>query len=607
MTERKLRRAQALSPSGVGAIIDVLGESFVAEDTSRWRGAWGTLTAPRIASYFGTPNLRTPPSAEESSATLPYLRFPQWLFCGQCRRMIRWNPRKEKRGEPASCEICKGHPQLVPMRFVAVCGNGHLEDVPWVRWAHSRSSSPNQRQCGVQTLKFIHLSKVGGGLESLVVRCDTCQAERNLRELPAPGALKGIGLKCLGGQPWQSQTERVNCDQDLIVLQRGASSVHFPQIESAIDIPPDSNWLSWGGPMEQLLSNSGFQLLLTNPDTPTDLADGLISLAAQQVGVSIAEVKFALSTQLGNDHNSSVIDDDESLQVREWLALVNPAESYDTRDYFISRRVPILSPDGHFTLQRFADKMVHQLTDVVIVDRLREIRVLRGFSRHTMDKTQSPSLGKNVNFLPAIEVFGEGVFLRINETSLQQWEETPQVGKRARVLRQRLAGSFLQKWIDEGEAAPRMIMIHTLAHLLMRQMSFDAGYSASSLRERIYAGTDPKTPLAGLLIYTGAGDSEGSLGGLARLGEAERLVPVLARALGTAQWCSLDPVCRESSGQGTDALSLAACHACALAAETSCTHGNVLLDRALVIDPDFGFFREEIAQLIAIQSLESLT
>ena len=604
MVDRRLRRAQALSPSGVGAIIDILGESFVAEDTSRWQGKWRTLKAPRIASYFGTSNLRTPPSAEETYTGLPYLRFPQWLFCGQCRQMIRWRPRMEKQGEAARCETCKGHSQLVPMRFVAVCGNGHLEDVPWVRWAHSRSSSPNQRQCAVQTLKFIHLSKVGGGLESLVVRCDTCQAERNLRELPAPNALKGIGLKCLGGQPWQSQTERVDCDQELIVLQRGASSVHFPLVGSAIDIPPDSDWLSWGGPMEQLLINNYFQILLQHPDIP--LADNLIRLAAQEVGVSVAEVKFALTTQLGSDQSSSMIDDDEELRVREWLALVNPAESYDPRDYFISRRVPMPSPSGHLQLQSFADEAARLISDVVIVDRLREIRVLLGFHRHTMIKTVEPSLGKKVNFLPAIEVFGEGVFLRINETSLQQWERSQQVRQRAQKLRLRLAGSFLKKWIDEEEASPRMIMIHSLAHLLMRQMSFDAGYSASSLRERIYAGTDSETPLAGLLIYTGAGDSEGSLGGVARLGEPERLVPVLARALGTAQWCSLDPICRESSGQGTDALSLAACHACALAAETSCTHGNVLLDRALVIDPEIGFFREEVAELLAIQSSEPL-
>lgn len=603
MGDRKLRRAQTLTPSGVGAIIDILGESFVAEDTSRWQGRWDRLKAPRIARYFRTPDLRTPPSAEETGAGLPYLRFPQWLFCGQCRQMTRWNKKQEKPGEPAKCQTCKGHPQLVPMRFVAVCGNGHLEDVPWRRWAHSRASDADQRQCGVENLKFIHRPGVGGGLESLAVSCQECKAQRDLRELPAPGALKGIGCKCLGGQPWQAPSERVACDQDLIVLQRGASSVHFPVVKSALDIPPDSNWVSWGGPMEQLLENTYFRTVLEKPDSPPPLVDSLLGLAASDIGMSVAEVKMALDLQLGGSQKNDVADDGELMQVREWKALVNPADSYDPRDYFISRQVPIPSPFGHYSLQPFADTAAERLGQVVIIDKLREIRVLTGFHRHTMHKTLSPSLGKNVNFLPAIEVFGEGVFLRINETVLQQWESGLAVIKRGNVLRQRLAASFQAKWIED-EPSPRMIMLHTLAHLLMRQMSFDAGYSSSSLKERIYAGTDPDFPLGGLLIYTGAGDSEGSLGGLARLGEPERLVPTLARALGAAQWCSLDPVCSESKGQGIDGLSLAACHACALAAETSCTHGNILLDRKLVIDPEIGFFRAEINQLLAIQSSE---
>lgn len=606
MADRKLRRAQALTPSGVGAIIDILGESFVAEDTSRWQGKWELLKAPRIAQYFHTPDLRTPPAAEETTAGLPYLRFPQWLFCGQCRQMTRWNKNQEKPGEPAKCQICKGRPQLVPMRFVAVCGNGHLEDVPWVRWAHSRATDASQRQCGMENLEFIHLTNVGGGLESLVARCKQCKAQRNLRELPAPGALKNIGLKCLGRQPWQAQSERVSCDQDLIVLQRGASSVHFPVVKSALDIPPDSNWVSWGGPMEQLLANKCFTLVLEKPDAPALLIDNLLKLAASEVGMSVMEVKMALDLQLGTSQDNKSADDGEAMQVREWKALVNPADSYDPRDYFISRQVPMPSPFGHHALQPFAETAAERLSQVVIVDRLREIRVLTGFHRHTMNKTVGPALGKKVNFLPAIEVFGEGVFLRINETELEQWESSQAVINRANILRRRLAASFQAKWVED-EPSPRMIMIHTLAHLLMRQMSFDAGYSASSLKERIYAGTDPEFPLGGLLIYTGAGDSEGSLGGLARLGEPERLIPVVARALGAAQWCSLDPVCGESKGQGTEGLSLAACHACALAAETSCTHGNVLLDRKFLVDPEIGFFHTEVTRLLAIQSSESLT
>ena len=85
-----------------------------------------------------------------------------------------------------------------------------------------------------------------------------------------------------------------------------------------------------------------------------------------------------------------------------------------------------------------------------------------------------PDLGQRAGFLPAIEVFGEGVFLRINEEALREWESRESVRARASILRSRLSGSFHAKWIVE-ETTPRLLLIHTLGHLLMRQMSFDAG------------------------------------------------------------------------------------------------------------------------------------
>jgi hypothetical protein len=128
MNRRTIRRAQTITPSGVGAVVDMLGESFVAEDISQWRGRREVLRAPRIAAYFGVPVLRTPPSADSGSG-VPYFRFPLWLFCGACRDMTRWSPGREKPGQPPRCGACQARAQLVPMRFVAVCGNGHLDDV----------------------------------------------------------------------------------------------------------------------------------------------------------------------------------------------------------------------------------------------------------------------------------------------------------------------------------------------------------------------------------------------------------------------------------------------------------------------------------------------
>ena len=128
-------------------------------------------------------------------------------------------------------------------------------------------------------------------------------------------------------------------------------------------------------------------------------------------------------------------------------------------------------------------------------------------------------------------------------------------------------------------------MIHTLAHLLVKRLSFEAGYGASSIRERIYSAPhDGDHPMAGVLLYTAAGDADGTLGGLVGLGRPGNLERIFAGALEDARWCGSDPVCVESAGQGPDSLNLAACHACALVPETSCELQNRVLDRCAVLE-----------------------
>jgi hypothetical protein len=130
---------------------------------------------------------------------------------------------------------------------------------------------------------------------------------------------------------------------------------------------------------------------------------------------------------------------------------------------------------------------------------------------------------------------------------------------------------------------PRFVALHTLAHLLVRRLAFASGYSSASLQERIYANSDRADKTAGVLIYTAAGDAQGTLGGLVRLGDPSYLLPLLVAALDDADVCSNDPVCIERDRQGSSQLNLSACHGCALISETSCETGNRLLDRQLVL------------------------
>ncbi len=211
-----------------------------------------------------------------------------------------------------------------------------------------------------------------------------------------------------------------------------------------------------------------------------------------------------------------------------------------------------------------------------------------------------PPQNRQDQWLPAVEVFGEGIYLEFQESRLNEWQT-----ENADWLQQRISQAFIRRLggiyqtlpplaaADRGWAS-RYLLIHSFAHILINQLIFECGYSTASLRERLYISADAEAPMAGILIYTAAGDSEGTLGGLVRLARPERIGPVLSRALSRASWCSADPVCSEHlGGQGSRLANLAACHACILLPETSCETINQGLDRAMLVgtpdarDPGF--------------------
>ena len=182
---------------------------------------------------------------------------------------------------------------------------------------------------------------------------------------------------------------------------------------------------------------------------------------------------------------------------------------------------------------------------------------------------------------------GEGIFLGIDTNRLADLEH-----RSAPRLRDMLERA---REVDRSPLplSPGLVLLHSLAHLLIARLSFEAGYGMSSIRERIYSspkGSEHR--MGGMLLYTAAGDADGTLGGLVGLGRSGMLERVVAGALEDARWCGSDPICMESRGQGPDSLNLAACHACALLPETSCEFQNQTLDRQTVTE----FFAEGLSQ-----------
>jgi hypothetical protein len=274
-------------------------------------------------------------------------------------------------------------------------------------------------------------------------------------------------------------------------------------------------------------------------------------------------------------------DDEETAFRREEFAVL----SEQREDPQLVIRRPDMNAYG-----RIVSKLFER---VMLIEKLRETRVLWGFNRLLPECPVSLDNRKRLlwkdyppykdSWLPAYSVFGEGIFLRFSEPKLAAWEQKPAVTDRIGHLIGRFTRIAAQRGGRADFLSPRFGLVHTLAHLLINQLAFSCGYSSASLRERLFVTASPAGPMAGLLIYTADGDSEGTLGGLVRMGQPGNLEPVLQEALSQAAWCSGDPVCMEiggAGGQGPDSCNCAACFRCALIPEPACEWQNRFLDRA---------------------------
>lgn len=573
-----LRLSEVITPFGVGAIVDVQGESLIAPDTSWWDKKYTPeISCERLLARLGAGVLRQPPThagrAGKDTPALLYWRFPAWRFCERCSKLSRLTGKKKGKWSNA-CE-CGG--LLVPMRYIAICDKGsHIQDVPWFKWAHrSRETNIEEsvRFCrAYKELRFEKLSKRGEGLASLRVKCYGCGNARPLSELVTKDSLYRDGIRCDGRQPWEPESaSKKPCNHRLIAVQRGATGNYIAERISALDIPeerPRSAELA-----DKIRGHVYFERLVADNGGPQ--SEIIAQWIADELGVT-PEIVHGIATDDDTASGEVLLD----LKDGEWAAFRKKLELGHDRagGEFV---VDGWTPEG----SSGPGSLIGRLGGVGQVRRVREVRALQGFRRHSAESDLiTADLGpdrRRLPIYPAIELFGEGIFLKFDETKLAEWEAFPDVRARAGILMKRRADILWASRLDNPE--PRYIALHTFSHLLIRRLAFESGYASASLQERIYANSDRKDKTAGILIYTAAGDAQGTLGGLVRLAQPGKMMPLLISALDDADVCSNDPVCIESDRQGSSQLNLSACHGCSLVSETSCETGNRLLDRQLVL------------------------
>ncbi len=626
-----MRRAQLVTPFGVGAMsVLVNGTSVITAGLDHWYEVddvstlaleeyvehdWRLEARLRVREFRLPPDHRyrgSGPDQRNVRLTVPVLRFPRWCFCMYCKRLKLSTLTMQQH------ELCPDgehddrqyKPRMSQVPFVAMCSQGHLDDFPFDKWVH-RSHDP---QCtGVLRLT----SRGGGGLEGQVVKCDGCEKERSLRGMTDwrrdPKGEERTTLTdrlsgpedpyyCTGARPWLAELAG-SCGQPLRGALRAAGNVYFPKVESSIYLPRVEGAVSADlhelmrrpnvGPVMRVL-HQAFGPAVTVDQIRQALPQELFAPISDEELVAGFRDLFGVGEEppsTPGEEDSEVLTGDDEWRYPEFLRIrETPKDDYLTAT----------DPGMH------ADLQAH-LARVRTVDVLRETRALRGFTR-VRDEALKLTVGKSLlrrrpmppdqDWLPAYVVKGEGIYVELDPQKLGAWEARAEVRARADKIKQHYGHVASERGLQNRDLSPRFVLLHTLGHLVINELVFACGYSSASLRERLFVSDAEGREMAGLLIYTAAGDSEGTMGGLVRMARCDSLRAVLASALSDARWCSTDPVCMDAGekGQGPDSCNLAACHGCALLPETSCEEFNRFLDRGLVVgtfsDTTLGYFSD---------------
>lgn len=563
MRRQSLRPSQIITTFGPGSIVDLPEDSAMIEGTNFWAAEarpMKPVPEPRLQAILEVSEFRAPPTGSPWGRDVPHVYFPAWRVCPKCHSLSEYPARRGGAGPVGSAPICSSchSGRTYPARIVVACPKGHIADFPWYQWVHP------DRPCRSGRLNLRGAGK-SAGLRDLTVAC-SCDRRRTLAGALRAEAMERLGYRCPGKRPWLGDTEE-DCDEKLFALQRGASNLYFAVTRSALSIPP------WTDELQERVT-SKWAVFPVKP--PRQNWPEVIPYLFP--GDPIPEVIRCL------ERLEKLKEKPPAIREEEHELLASGRDSA-TSDFKCVNR----------TVEAWSSRYLSRL---VSVPRLREVRVLRGFTRisppendPTTDDIQElpvkmASLSTALlDWLPAVENRGEGVYLELSPDTVQLWESGRAVSARAKLVFDAYDQYRSRRGLRPlARRHPRLILLHTLAHALIRQMSLDCGYSSSSLRERLYCAD----AAAGVLISTSGPDSDGSLGGLVRLSEPARFDEILQDALENLAACSSDPLCAELDPASTGRPIGAACHACVMASETSCELGNRLLDRKFLLDLQLG-------------------
>jgi hypothetical protein len=631
MSGKEIRAGQLLAPFGPGSIyIDSYGTPLIIGGLDHWMqeyvdGVWENceeqneflISEGRLSELLQMPRFYTPPQYKavrrntkppvNARLKVPVLRFPTW-YTNQSGDLVRFtlNTKVLSKGE-----------FWKPVRFIAFCKNGHMTDFPWKDWI----------KCNCDDDTHLKINDFGGAdLNSIRVTCTECRKTKTMIGATSrgsgdsPSTMAKMGIECPGCKPWLGTLEKMDdCKEDLIGGLISQTNLFYAKLISSIFIPPLETDVETNE-LQKILSE--FPKLLAIAKTFWSLDKATMCSALRP---KIAEINPVL-----NYSDEKIVKAFCNLTSKNPNIGAAPTQPSEKESDLLSYRrveneclsLAISSdPDELRIIPSTPPKKLSKwISKINLIERLRETRVFLGFDRLEPQSNDPDIMAKGAikqlfkdapgeidSWLPATKSYGEGIYIEFDNQKIDEWllESGKELYNR---MDDALVTRLSEHWMilsplkgATKEWAIKYMLIHSIAHLLIKELVYLCGYSTASLKERLYISNDPTSPMSSILIYTASGDSEGSLGGLVKLGHPDIFGNIFTKAIEKGAWCSTDPVCSESVGaKGSSYLNLTACQACCLLPETACEVMNNGLDRTLVVgtpeNRDIGFFSELMNQ-----------
>jgi hypothetical protein len=570
-----IRKTQVITTFGVGSIVDFKDDTVVIASTDDWdfnpnddeeiekRKIFNeNLSVITGAEYFLTPRTKQSTNSFSQGKNISSYIFPEKLHCSRCGNIYDFRELDIKQRH--KCPQCKN--TLNASRFIVICAKGHMDDFPYDWWVHNgESCSSGKKAPRIRMINIYNRTDI----DSLRLECTECKSTRSMVQVFSQNALSDFRCTCKHPHfkdPFARSS--LGCSEKMYSRLRSSSGVYYAVTKSALLIPP------WSKKVIHSIQKkySIFKELDENRRVyiiRQELQDKLIT--DEEILRSWNAVKISME-QKKKRTELSVFED-------EYDILSNDENKKEDNFSSYSAIVP--------------QKYKKFLEQIAVVDRLTVTQAFTGFTRIQRNENNQVAISQySKPWLPAVELTGEGIFIRFNKEQVLRWK----ISNSSRYKRMENAmneSNFVLENFSET-----YVMLHTFAHLFIREISNICGYSVASIREKIYSELNEEKnqiKMCGVLVYVSSSDSDSSLGGLISVADNEDIFEnIMDSMIERASWCSGDPLCISSTKQGYKNLDYAACHDCTLLPETSCERFNCFLDRASIVgmpdNPNLGFF-----------------